>query len=135
MLQADVWDLAVVDDGRFVGGDADDDALHLIGIEVVLLDQDLEGVERRLNRRADGPLLDVGPRDLVALAELVDEHRRIVLRHERGEKVVRARQNVVDGRSTRFDEQGRGDAVLGRHAAEVERFLDVIGVALPCGET
>ena len=91
----------------------------------------LERVERRLNRRTDGPFLDVGARDLVALAELVHEHRRVVLRRERLEEVVRAGQHVVDAGAAGFDQQRGRDAVSRGHAAEIERFLDVLGVALP----
>jgi hypothetical protein len=48
VLETDIRDFAVVDDLRFVRRHGDDDALHLVGFEAVLLDQDLERVERRL---------------------------------------------------------------------------------------
>ena len=91
----------------------------------------LDRVERRLDRRADRPFLDVGPGDLVPLAELLDEHRRIARRRVRLEEVVGAREHVVDAGPAELDEQRRGDAVARRHAAEHEGLLDVIGVALP----
>ena len=72
VLQADVRDVAVIDDRGFVGGDAHGDLLDLIGLEGMLFAQTFERIEGRLNGRSDGPLFDVGARDLVALAQLVD---------------------------------------------------------------
>src|SRR4029077_893881 len=67
VLEAYIGDFAVVDDGGFVGRHARDHLFHLVGGEMLALDQIVERVERRLNGRADGPLLHVGASDLVAL--------------------------------------------------------------------
>ena len=48
---------------------ANHDVLHLIGVERTAAQQVVERVERRLDRRTHGPLLDVGPRHFVALAQ------------------------------------------------------------------
>ena len=68
MLKADVRDLSIVDNRCLGGRDADDDLLHLFRAELMTLEQGVQGVEGRLNRRADRPFLDVGPRDFVPLA-------------------------------------------------------------------
>src|SRR6266852_2216818 len=59
-------------DGGFVGGQLDVDLLHLRSVEGMLLAQNFEGVEGRLDGRADRPALDVGARDFVALAYFVE---------------------------------------------------------------
>jgi hypothetical protein len=73
VLQADVGDLAVVDHRRNRWGKAHGYAVHLISLERVLAADRLDPVERPLDRRADGPFLDVGLRDFVALAKLLDQ--------------------------------------------------------------
>ena len=60
VLQADVGDIAVVHHRGDRGGEAHGHALHLIGIKWSLTADRLDGVERPLDRRADGPFLDVG---------------------------------------------------------------------------
>ena len=93
---------------------------HVVGVERALPADVLDRVERRLNRRADRPLLDVGVDDLEPLAEAVDQHRRIALRRVDLKEVVVAREHVVHAVPARADEQRRGDAVSRRHAAEDE---------------
>ena len=134
MLQIDVRDLAVVDDGRLVGGHADDDLLHLGSVEALAFDERVERIERCLDGRANGPLLDVGTHHLEARAKLLDHHPRIVLRDESLEEAVGAREDVVDAGAAGLNQQRRRHAVARGHAAEVERLLDVIDVALPRGQ-
>ena len=69
VLQADVRDVAVVDDGADTRREAHHDALTSSAANGCLRRRALDRVERRLDRCADGPLLDVGVDDLVALAE------------------------------------------------------------------
>ena len=92
----------------------------------------LDRVERRLNRRADGPLLDVGVDDLVALAELLD---RAAPGRPSGALTWKKLSSPENTSSTPFqpasDEQRGGHAVARRHAAEDESLLDVVGVAAP----
>ena len=95
------------------------------------LDERIERVERCLDRRADRPLLDVGPHDFEPCSKRFDDHPWVVLWDKSLEEVVSPRQDVVDAGSTRLDEQRRRDPVARAHATEVERFLDVIDVALP----
>ena len=73
-------------------------------------------------------------RDLVALAELVDQQRRVGLRRERHEEVVGARQDVLDAGAAQLNQQDGRDAVARGKPAEHQRFLDVLGVALPGGD-
>src|SRR5713226_6370237 len=68
VLQADIGNLAIVDDGGFVGGELYVDLLHLRSVERMLLAQNFKSIEDSLNGRADGPALDVGARDFIALA-------------------------------------------------------------------
>ncbi len=89
------------------------------------------GIERRLDRRADGPFLDVGLGDLVALAQLLDQTLRVRLRRIGLEKIVRAGKNVVDAVPARGHQQRGRHAVARGHAGEHERLLDVVGVAPP----
>ncbi len=77
MLQADVRHLAIVDDARLGVGKTHDDGLHVVGIYRMLFQNVVDGVKRRLDRRSNRPLLDVGPRNLVALAELRDQFLRM----------------------------------------------------------
>ncbi len=72
VLQADVGDVAVVHHRGFAGAEPHAHLSHLLGVERPPFQQDLQRVERRLDRRADRPFLDVGADDLVALAELLD---------------------------------------------------------------
>ena len=72
VLHTNVRQLAVAHDRRFAGGDADGDRLHLIGVEGAAFENDLERIERGLNRRAHGPFLYIGAGDLVAFTEFVD---------------------------------------------------------------
>jgi thiamine biosynthesis lipoprotein len=111
-----------------------DDLLHARRIEALALDQDVQRVERRLDGRADRPLLDVGAHDLEPRAERLDDHPGAVLRHEPLEEVVGAGEDVVHAGAARLDQERRRHAVARGHAAEVERLLDVIDVALPRGE-
>ena len=76
VLKTDVGDVAIVHDGGHRRRQPHDEALHVPGLERVALPQDLDRVERSLDRRSDRPLLDVGPGDLVPLAELLDQDRR-----------------------------------------------------------
>jgi hypothetical protein len=41
---------------------------------------------------------------------------------------------MIERRAARLDQERGGDAVARRHAAEIERFLDVLRVALPGGK-
>src|SRR6476620_8834527 len=131
MLQANVGDIAVVHHRGDGGGEAHGHALHLIGREGLLAADGLDRIERPLDRRADGPFLDVGLRDLVALAELLNEPRGLRLWRVGLEEIVRARKDVVDAVPARSYEQRRGNPAARWHAAEDECLLDVIGIAAP----
>src|SRR2546429_1761595 len=50
------------------------------------------------------------------------------------EEIILPRQDVLDARPSRLDNQRRCDSAARRHAAEVECFLDVVGVAVPCAK-
>ena len=134
VLQANIRDLAIVDDRRLLSPPARLTSLTWSASKWCRLKQFLQRVERRLDRRADGPFLDVGPGDLVALAELVDQRCGIRLRAEGLEEIVRAREDVVDAGPARLHQQSGGDPVARRHATENERLLDMIGIALPGGD-
>ena len=73
VLETDVWNLTIVHDGPDGRGKANDDGLYIVGVERALPSDVLDGVERRLNRSADGPLLDIGVDDFVPVAKLVDQ--------------------------------------------------------------
>ena len=73
VLHTNVGHFAIGHQSGFARCDAHGDRLHLVGFERMALEDDFERVERRLDRRADGPFLDVGARDFVALAQLVDQ--------------------------------------------------------------
>src|SRR6266851_441684 len=68
VLQTDVGDFAIVDDGGLVGGQLDVHLVHLRSVEGMLLVDYFDGIEGRLNGRADRPAFDVGARDFVAFA-------------------------------------------------------------------
>ena len=110
------------------------DLRHVPGLERTPLVQDFERVERRLDRRADRPFLDVGAGDLVALAKLLDQARRIGAGRIGQDEVVRSREHIVDAGPAGTHQQRGGQPAARRHAAEHERLLDVIGVALPGGD-
>ena len=96
---------------------------------VLALPSDMrQRIERRLRGRADRPFLDVGGQDLKALAERFGELRGIGLRRIGLEEIALAAEDIVDaGEAVRHHGRGR-DAVARRHAAEVERLLDMLGV-------
>src|SRR5258708_14637741 len=66
------------------------------------------------------------------LAELVNQHRRMGLRRVGLEKIVRARQNVVDAGPSRMNQQGCSDPVPRPGAGEYKALLDMVGVTFPC---
>src|SRR2546422_2668475 len=47
-------------------------------------------------------------------------------------KVILPREDVFDTGPSGLHDQGRSDTAARRHAAKVECFLDVLGVAVPC---
>ena len=50
VLDADVRNFSIVDDGRFVGGEADFDLLHLASVEWMLLAKNFQRIQRGLDR-------------------------------------------------------------------------------------
>ena len=72
VLHTNVGHFAIVHERGFAGGDPHRDRLHLIGFEGPPFENDLQRIERSLNRRAHGPLLDIGARYFEAFAELLD---------------------------------------------------------------
>src|SRR5207253_2842611 len=77
VLQADVRNFTIVDDGSFICCKPHGQSPHFGGVKRMLLPQNNQGIERRLNRGTHGPFLDVGARHFVALAQFVDEPGRI----------------------------------------------------------
>ena len=80
VLKANVGNVAVVHDAGLICRQVHGDLLHLVRLERALLANILQSIERSLNRRTHGPLLDISADDLVAFAQLVDESRGISLR-------------------------------------------------------
>src|ERR1700682_1299183 len=60
------------DSGCLIGSKVDVHLLYLSRFEVMLLQQRVHCVKRQLKRSPHGPFLDVRPRDIVALAKLID---------------------------------------------------------------
>src|SRR6267154_2646506 len=52
-----------------------------------------------------------------------------------GEEIIFPRKNVVNAGPSGLNQQRGGDAAARRHAAEVERFLNMFSVSVPCPET
>ena len=76
VLKADVRNVAVVHDGADASGRGERRRpSHRSASNGRLLADVFDRVERRLNRRADGPLLDIGVDDFVPLAKLVDQQQ------------------------------------------------------------
>src|SRR5260370_12567557 len=50
------------------------------------------------------------------------------------EELVFSRENVFKAGPPGVHDQGGSDAAARRHAAEVESFLDVLGVTVPCAK-
>ena len=118
VLDVDVRRPAVVGDrSRLV---ADDDLLDLVRIDRLLLQQRLDRVERRVDRMSHRPFLDVRARQLVALAELVDQQFGLAGRRVGEDEVVGSGHDVVHGVPAGVDEQHRRHAAARRHAAEDE---------------
>src|SRR5260370_42578405 len=110
------------------------DLLHLIRMERTLLLQDLQGIERRLDRRTHGPFLDIRSRNLIALAKLFGQSGRIGMRVVSVKEIIFSREDVFDTGPSGLNDQGRSDAAARRHSANVERFLHMLGVAISCAE-
>ena len=90
-----------------------------------------ERVQRGLDRIADGEGLDGGLGDEKATSQSRDHFLRFRLGGQRLERVVLAVQHVPDAGESELDHDGRGDAVAGAHAGEVEGLFDVLGIADP----
>src|SRR5258708_39436847 len=53
----------------------------------------------------------------------------------RGKEIILPGKNIVEAGPSGLTEQRGGDAAARRHAAEVERFLNMFRVSVPCPET
>ena len=103
--------------------------LDVVRLEFVRLDQLRQRIERRLNRSARGPALDVGVDDFEGFAEPPFELLRPRCGGERDKKIAVPREYVVDGAHAKRH-HGRGSGpVARRHAAKHKRFFDVLGIA------
>jgi hypothetical protein len=80
VLQADIGNVAIVHDGPDARRQTHADRLHVVRFEGPLAADVVDRVERRLNRGANRPLLDVGVDHLETLAEAIDQHVRVCLR-------------------------------------------------------
>src|SRR4051794_18773630 len=131
VLHADVRHGAVVYDVHAVVRHGDADAAHTRGLHAVLGQQRRGRVEHCLDWRADAPFFYRGTHDFEARAKLVHKLARLRLVPEGGVEIIAAGEWVLHGRETRRYHQGAGDAVARSHAAEVERLLDMLAVAVP----
>src|SRR6267142_7267821 len=52
-----------------------------------------------------------------------------------GKEIIFPGKNIVDAGPSGLNQQRGGDAAARRHAAEVERFLNMFSVSVPCPET
>ncbi len=109
MFQANVGNVAIADGVCFIGGDADGHFLNVIGRKRSLLEENDHSVQWRLDRRANGPFLDVGAGDFVSLSQLIHEERRIGFDRSvfpRGQsfvKIVRAGKDIFHAAPARAD--------------------------------
>ena len=97
----------------------------------MFLANEFDRIQRSLDGGTHCPLLDIGPRNLVAFAEFVDQPLRIGLGIKRDQEVIGAGHDVVDAGAAKLDQQRRSDTVACRQACEHQGFLDVVRVALP----
>src|SRR5678815_2106638 len=114
-------------------GDTHDYFSNIRSNERFVLKKDRQSIQRRLDRRADRPALDVGIHDLVDLAESLDQLLRLRLAAVGDEETALAGEGILHTGKAVRDHRRRRDAVAGRHAAEVEGLLDVLLVAHPAG--
>ncbi len=131
VLKIDVRHRAIADDERAVLGQSGDDPRDVGGCEAVLFSQRQQRIERRLDGIADRKRLDRGFVHIEAASEVGDHFFGPRLGRERLDHVVLAVEDVGDAGKARLHHQRRGHAVARAHAAEVERLLDVFGVARP----
>src|SRR5258708_104508 len=110
------------------------DLLNFIRMERTLLPQYLESIECRLDRRTYRPFLDIRSRNLITLAKLLGQSGRIGMRVVSLKEIIFSREDVFDTSPSGLHDQGGSDAASRRHAAKVECFLDVLGVAVPCAK-
>ena len=103
VLQADIRNIAIVDYGGDRRRQPYGHAFDLRGLERMLAADRLDAIERRLDRRADGPLLDVGECDVIALAELFDQHCGVCLRGECQQEIIGPREDILDATPTQRD--------------------------------
>src|SRR5690349_19871894 len=68
------------------------------------------------------------------MAELVDQTGGICLRIVRSEKIVFPGEYIVDTGPAGLHEQRGRYAAARRHAAEMKRFLNMFGVAIPSSQ-
>ena len=95
VLDTDIRHLPVVD-YRCPRVHTHDDFTYLIGVQRFAFQHGFESVQRRLYGCADGPLLNAGADDLVALAELIHERVRITVRSVGEQEIVVAGKDVID---------------------------------------
>src|ERR1700690_2152324 len=51
------------------------------------------------------------------------------------QEVVVSGEDIVDSGPARVNQQSGSDAAAGGHTAEDEGFLDMVGIAVPCGNS
>ena len=107
------------------------DAIDVCRREAVLASKRQQRVERRLNRIPDRERLDRGFRHVEPAAETGGHLLGSRLRRMRLEPVVLAFEHVGNAAESGLRHHRRGHAVARAHAGKVERFLDVLEVALP----
>src|SRR3990170_1905917 len=132
MLHADIGHVAVVGDMRLLLADADLDAGDIAGPKSMFLHQQLKRIQRRLNRRSDRPLLNMGVHYLEATAKLA--HQSICIAAEGFEEAARSGKDVLNPSEAGLHHGRRGDTVARAHASEIEGLFHVVLIARPAGD-
>ena len=134
VLAVDVGHAAVADDARGVFGQPDDDALDVVGTQVMLATKRQQRIERSLVGVAHREGLDARLRDKEPGAHPGHHFLGARVGGERLQRVVPARQHVADGSAAALHHDGGRDAVASTHPANVECLLDVLVVLYPAPE-
>src|SRR6476661_345297 len=135
MLDIDTRHPALIERARALIVDGHGHVLHVQSLDTVPPDQIGDGIERGLNRVADGPALDRRVLDLVHAPEIGDQLCRLDELTEGLKKPALAFECVIHAGETHVRHQRSGDTVAGRHAAEMESLLHVLDVTRPARKT
>src|SRR5262249_15726540 len=122
VLEIDVGHVAIVHDPSAVLGNARDQIVDIIGLDLMLRDNLQQRVEDRLNRGADAESFDVGTHNLKVGSQAADKLLRFRIVRISAQKILLPLKDIAYARESGLDQSHCGDAVARRHSRKIKRL-------------